>query len=241
MKTHAPPVGSPGKLDFPRVARLQAVRPPRQRRPVPRLPSRTAGLGGQTKVPGLRQAGPPQGRVTLCGDCQSQPPPFEMARAVGPYEGGLRQAIHLFKYKRRKSLAPLLGGLMLETLQKHPRLLHCDLVLPVPMSRGRLRERGFNQAALLARQVARGLNLPLSDRVLIKGETPPQTGLTRPQREQNLRGSFKVKAPEEIRGKNLLIVDDVFTTGSTVSAMAETLKEQGAAGIFVITLANAAK
>lgn len=193
------------------------------------------------KCPVCGRPVPPKGRVTLCGDCQSQPPPFEMARAVGPYEGGLRQAIHLFKYKRRKSLAPLLGGLMLETLQKHSRLLHCDLVLPVPMSRGRLRERGFNQAALLARQVARGLNLPLSDRVLIKGETPPQTGLTRPQREQNLRGSFQVKAPEEIRGKNLLIVDDVFTTGSTVSAMAETLKEQGAAGIFVIILANAAK
>ncbi|SHE66472.1 ComF family protein [Desulforamulus putei] len=195
------------------------------------------------KCPVCGRPVPLQGRlVTLCRDCRRRPPPFEMARAVGPYEGGLREAIHLLKYKGRKSLAPLLGRLLLETLPKYPPLLNCDLVLPVPLSPGRLRERGFNQAELLAVAVARGLNLPLLSHALMKtAETPPQTGLTRQQREQNLQGSFQVTAPEQIRDKNILIVDDVFTTGSTVSAMAETLRGQGAASIFVITVANAAK
>ncbi|MCL5289428.1 MAG: phosphoribosyltransferase family protein [Bacillota bacterium] len=197
----------------------------------------------EAKCPICGRPVPPQGpQAGQCRECRRQPPPFEMARAVGAYEGGLRQAIHLLKYKGRKSLAPLLGKLLLETLQKHPLLLQCDIVMPVPISRGRLRERGFNQAELLAVEAARGISRPLANQALIKiAETPPQTGLTREQRERNLKGSLQVVLPEEVRGRNILLVDDVLTTGSTASAAAEALKQQGAARIFVITLASAAK
>lgn len=179
----------------------------------------------------------------LCPACRRQPPPFEQARAVGPYEGGLRQAIHLFKYKGRKSLAPLLASLMVEIIQEQTSFNQCEAILPVPLSRQRQWERGYNQAELLAKEVARGLKLPLLKEVLIKSkETPPQTGLHREERKQNLKDAFEVKAPtSDILGKNILLVDDVFTTGSTASAVAETLKGAGAGKIFVITLASAGK
>ncbi|ABO51583.1 phosphoribosyltransferase [Desulforamulus reducens MI-1] len=178
----------------------------------------------------------------LCQECQHRQPPFVQARAVGPYEGGLRDAIHLLKYKGRKTLVPLLGKLMLELLQRQPELLRAELVVPIPMSPGRRRQRGFNQAELLAREVARGLQLPLMSNVLTKPkETPPQTGLDKNQRRENLRGAFDVNTPEAIKGKAILIVDDVFTTGSTMAEVAETLHKKGAGKLYVITLANAGK
>jgi len=165
-----------------------------------------------------------------------------MARAAGPYEGPLKEAIHLVKYRGRTSLAPLLAGLMIQVAREHPLFRECQVVVPVPASPGRLRRRGFNQAELLAREVAWGLELPLLPRVIAKHrETPPQTGLAREQRRQNLQGSFKVTAPEEIAGKTILVIDDVLTTGSTVSAVAELLRQQGSGRIFVITLVNTGK
>lgn len=179
-------------------------------------------------------------RAGLCTECHRIKPSFTQALAVGPYESHLREAIHLLKYQGRKSLAPVLGKLLLETLRQHP--LDCHLVLPVPLARGRLRDRGFNQAELLAKEVARGLGIPFSARILSKPlETPHQTGLTRGERRKNLQGAFKVSAPQQIQGRNLLIVDDVFTTGSTATEVTQTLLSQGAGQIYIITLANSSK
>ncbi|CCO07597.1 ComF family protein [Desulforamulus hydrothermalis] len=181
----------------------------------------------------------PEQQAVLCGRCRRRLPPFELARAAGPYEGGLRQAIHLLKYRGRKSLAPLLGQIMAASLPAHSPLRDAQLVLPVPMARGRLRERGFNQAELLAASTARCLNLPLANRLLVKSfDTPPQTGLNRQQRQQNLQGAFQVTAPAQIAGRRILLVDDVFTTGATAAAVAGLLKQHGAAGVYVLTAAN---
>lgn len=178
-------------------------------------------------------------RGPKCRECYRQRPPFVLARAAGPYEGPLKQAVHRLKYFGQKSLAPVLAELMLQAIQRQPQMLAAEVVLPVPISPGRLRRRGFNQAELLAREVARGLGLPLLSRVLVKHvETPPQTGLTGVQRRQNLQGSFKVTAPGELKDKKILLLDDVFTTGSTVSVIADLLRQQGAGEIFVITLVN---
>lgn len=176
----------------------------------------------------------------LCIECQRLKPAFTQALAVGPYESHLREAIHLLKYQGRKAMAPFLGKLLLETLKQYP--LDCHLVLPVPLAPGRLRERGFNQAELLAREIAKGLGIPFSAGILIKPqETPHQTGLTREERRKNLQGAFRVKDPEKIRGKKILVVDDVLTTGSTATEVAKTLLAWGAAQIYIITLANSAK
>lgn len=206
-----------------------------------------AWLAAWAKQPHCQVCGRPlttgSQHISLCSGCHRQRPPFDLARAVGPYEGSLRQAIHQLKFKGRKSLAPLLASLMLETIQQHPQFLQCAAILSVPLSRQRQWERGFNQAELLAGEVARGLKLPLLSGVLIKKkETPPQTGLHRDQRKQNLKDAFQIKASVvDIQGQNLLLIDDVFTTGSTASAIVETLKAAGAGKIFVITLANAGK
>ncbi|AQS60318.1 ComF family protein [Desulforamulus ferrireducens] len=208
-------------------------------------PSCRGGLVAWAQQPQCLICGRPLGdrQQQLCPACRRQPPPFDLARAVGPYAGGLRQGIHLLKYKGRKSLAPLLASLMVEIIQQQPPLGQVEAVVPVPLSRQRQWERGYNQAELLAEEVARVLQLPLLKDVLIKHkETPPQTGLSREERIQNLQDAFLVKAPASaILGKNLLLLDDVFTTGSTVSAVARTLKDAGAGKIFVITLANAGK
>ncbi|GAB6159313.1 ComF family protein [Desulfotomaculum varum] len=182
---------------------------------------------------------PPEQQANLCGRCRRRLPPFELARAAGPYEGGWRQAIHLLKYRGRKSLAPLLGQMMADSLPAHSPLRLAHLVLAVPIARGRLRERGFNQAELLAAAVARSLNLPVANGVLAKiFDTPSQTGLNRQQRQQNLQGAFRVTAPAQIAGRHILLVDDVFTTGATAAAVAGLLKQHGAAKVYVLTAAN---
>lgn len=179
-------------------------------------------------------------RVADCYECKSQKPPFAMARAAGSYEANLRSAIQLLKFKNRKSLAPVLGNLILQMIKQTPAFNQCEIILPVPMSRGRLRERGYNQAELLASEVSRGLGIPMLTNVVAKNmETSPQMGLTREQRRQNLIGAFHVIDPSKIKGKTILIIDDVYTTGSTVSIIAETLKAHGAGKIYVATLANA--
>lgn len=176
---------------------------------------------------------------TSCTECQQNRPPFVLARAVGPYEGNLREAIHRLKYKGRKTLTPLLGKLLLTLIMKQPELKWVDGVLPVPLSPKRMKQRGFNQAELLALEVARGIQKPLLKTALTKPvETAPQTGLNKLQRQANLRGAFRIQDPSQIEDQNLLIVDDVFTTGSTAAAVTETLQSQGAGKVYVVTLAN---
>ncbi|GAB6179388.1 ComF family protein [Desulfotomaculum defluvii] len=197
-------------------------------------------LASWASIPKCRICGRPSlWSQAQCLECQQNRPPFVLARAVGPYEGSLREAIHSLKYKGRKTLVPMLGQLLLAVVLQQPEMQKIDAVIPVPMSRRRMRQRGFNQAALLAQEVAQGLQKPLLLSALTKPvETLPQTGLNKTQRQENLKGAFRVQEPLQIKDKNLLIVDDVFTTGSTVAAVTQTLHSQGAGKLYVITLAN---
>lgn len=114
-----------------------------------------------------------------------------------------------------------------------------DLVVSVPLSRGRLKERGFDQSLLLAKGFARRSALKLGEGVLEKvKETPPQVGLSGKERRQNLRGAFAVKEPEAVKGKKVLVVDDVFTTGATLSEVSKVLLKAGAKEVFAITVAR---
>jgi ComF family protein len=168
-----------------------------------------------------------------CGECLKEMPPYTKANCFGPYTGALRTAIHLLKFRSVKRLARPLGELLAELV-----LPPAELVVPVPLSLGSLRERGFNQTLLIARPLAKRRRLPLERGLLFKKkETPPQSSLSRSARLRNLRGTFAVK--EALDGERILLVDDVITTGATASECARALLRAGASEVCVAALARA--
>jgi len=164
---------------------------------------------------------------------------FAQARSFASYEGTLRLLIQRLKYDGYRPLAKPLGRFLAEAVQRlDPQSF--DVLVPVPLHRRRERRRGFNQAALLAAHVSKAQKIPLaaSDCVRVR-DTPPQTGLRAAERRKNVAGAFHVPEPQRIRGKRVLLVDDVLTTGATAHACAQALRDAGAQGVWVATLARA--
>lgn len=165
--------------------------------------------------------------------------PFTLARSVYTYEGDILTAVHRFKYGGKIILARPLGQLLAEAavgLDVRP-----DIIVPVPLHKRRLRTRGFNQSLLLANEVSRrvdaGLDYLNLRRVI---PTKPQISLKAKARERNVAGAFRVEDPVMFKGKKVLLIDDVFTTGATIKACAKALKKAGAE-VFALTLARAVK
>lgn len=181
-------------------------------------------------------------RSIFCAACV---PSVEAAsrdiETYGPfrYGGAVAEAIVRFKYQKRGDLARQLGQLLLRAL---PQLKSkkIDLVIPVPLHPSRLAERGFNQAALLARPLAVALDAPMLARGLDRvRDTPRQATLDRILRLENVATAFVARDPKKVSAKNILLVDDVRTTGATLRACASALKDAGAARVYDITLAVA--
>ena len=175
----------------------------------------------------------------LCGNCLTKPPHFASARAVAHYHKPLSDAIHAFKYNGKtyglQSFAQLFRQLT-------PPLPTTDLIIPVPLHPRRLRERGFNQALLMARAFFPHLRHKIKPELLIRHKwTEPQTSLSGANRRRNLKGSFMVADPTQLINKSILLVDDVFTTGSTANECARILKKNGAHTVHVLTLARVAE
>lgn len=163
-----------------------------------------------------------------------------MSRALGYYEGPLREAIHRWKYQGKIYITPLFGEWMAKRFPDHWRTDLFDLVIPVPLHPQRLRERGFNQALLLAKEVSRRLGIPYRKQVLEKRRpTVPQVSLSGTEREKGVRGTFFLKNEEEVKEKGILLVDDVYTTGATVNECAKVLLAGGAKRVDVFTLVHA--
>ncbi len=160
---------------------------------------------------------------------------FDSAYSFGSYEGTLRELIHLFKYGKVESLARPLSRFVLRAI---PLDLNIDLVMGMPMHWRKHWERGFNQADLLARSIAKRRGLRLATNLARKRYTKAQAGLTEAERRDNLKDSFRVRRPAQVRGKQILLVDDVFTTGATLRSAAAALKEAGAAHVTAVTLAR---
>ncbi len=173
----------------------------------------------------------------LCARCRTSPLHIESIRSVVYFEGVLRHAMHQLKYRGRTVLAESLGGLMADYWTQHP--IPIDVVVPVPLHATRLRERGYNQAGLLAREMARQAGLTLDERTLVRHRsTVSQVDLNAEQRRENVHAAFTCSGPA-LAGMRVLVIDDVCTTGSTLDACAVALKEGGATSVHALTLARA--
>ena len=171
-----------------------------------------------------------------CEGCRIRPPAFSQAWTLYPYQSPLKEAIGLFKYHGKISLAHPLANLMLKALKPLPPI---DVICPVPLHPDRLKEREYNQSLLLADRLSRHLGIPLSHQCLRRiRPTTPQTSLRRKARLKNLRRSFAITQPHHIAEKNVLLIDDVLTTGTTVNECAKTLRRAGAGHVYIVTLAR---
>jgi ComF family protein len=176
----------------------------------------------------------------LCGDCLVSRPPYTIARAVARYEAVLLDVIHIFKYKGKITTGEVLGKIMADHAYPDFSIADYSLIIPVPLHPKRLRERGFNQAVILAREISNRFSIPLDFLTLRRHVfTEPQVNLGKDRRTANVRGAFVVKDGKKIQGQKIILVDDVYTTGSTVKECAGALMKHGAQEVAVLTLARA--
>jgi ComF family protein len=161
---------------------------------------------------------------------------FDRAASFGYYEGTLRKLIHLFKYQGMMPLAGRLSRYLESAFSVDDRY---DAIVPVPLHWERRWRRGFNQSELLAKQISKRRRIPLVKALRRIRPTMNQSGLTAAGRRRNIAGAFQPKPGAEVRGKRVLLIDDVFTTGVTASACAAALKRAGAVSVSLLTLARA--
>ncbi len=174
-----------------------------------------------------------------CDECATNPPRYGKLRSIAIYEAVLQQAIHLFKFEKRTTLAAHLAQLIVEHIPNDCSITDYDYILPVPIHKKRLRERGFNQSTLLAKGIAKATGVSVETDTLIRQKnTSPQSSLDRNARQTNIIGAFELLREEVVRGKNILIFDDVFTTGATVREAVKVLWNADPTEIDILTLAR---
>lgn len=178
----------------------------------------------------------PSEHSTSCGECTRSKPTFHTARSYGLHSGILKETVNLLKFHGMKRLSKPLSEKLIRI-----EMPNVDIVVPVPLHRKRLRMREYNQSALIAKHVARHLEVPIAVNTLIRiRETRPQVGLNAQERRKNIRNAFSITDDHLISGKQVLLLDDVYTTGATVRECSRILRKAGARDIFVITLTHGA-
>ena len=183
------------------------------------------------------KCGKPLDKGNLCLDCEQEPSQIDGIRSPFHFDGVVREAVHQLKYKNLKAIVLPLAQLMAEYLQDNP--LPCDVLVPVPLHHRRIRERGYNQSSLLARELGRLVSLPVvEDSLIRKVNTPPQTRMSAEERKKNVSEAFSCDG--RLRDKAVLLIDDVATTGATLESCAIALKEAGAVSVWGLVLARGA-
>lgn len=176
----------------------------------------------------------------ICSGCLKTRFHFDRAFSPCKYSGTIKKLIHEFKYAGRDYLGQSFGSIMNSFIKEYALPIeYVDFIIPIPLHNSRLREREFNQAQILSEQVGKEFNKKVLPGVLIRNKaTKTQTELNPEERRLNVEKSFYVTKPALVKNRNLLLIDDVLTTGATSSEAARSLKESGAGIVFVMTLAN---
>jgi ComF family protein len=192
------------------------------------------------------------GDSLLCVDCLRNMPPAERPTESWIYPAydyrhkNLRRALWLFKYRNRRRLAQIIAPSIYERLIEEMADLRAfhnftdPLLVPIPLSLKRARQRGYNQAEIIAKEIQRISNWELVSGVLIKTRETASQAKTKNKKERlgNLKGSFGIKNPEKIKGRNIILVDDIVTTGATLNEARKTLKQSGAKNVIALTAAH---
>lgn len=177
--------------------------------------------------------------LTACGRCRRGLQPFTAGLSLGPYEGGLRTVIHELKYRGKRRVA----GRLAEALLLEPGALELlrgsAVIVPVPLHPRRRRERGFNQAEVIAEELGRRVGRPCAPTALVRRkDTSPQAGLSAAARRRNVSGAFAVRRQTQVVGRVVTLVDDVWTTGATAQACAQALLAAGASEVRLLAVAQ---
>jgi len=181
--------------------------------------------------------GRPQTNGVLCSVCRQRQPQIDGIRSPFCFDGVMRQAIHQLKYKNLKALSPHLAGLLAEYLDANP--MPGDIIIPVPLHPAKLRERGYNQSELLAQELSKIVKLPVLGKGLVRSKnTPPQVKAKNvEERRENVTGAFTCQV-STVKGKAVILIDDVCTSGATMEACAAALKNHDVASVWGLTLAR---
>jgi len=180
------------------------------------------------------------GDTYSCGECMESPPPYKQLKFALVYEGPARELVHRFKYKNERALAGDLAGLGKDALVPWLERMEDAVIIPAPLAIGRLFKRGYNPAYLLARRYGKWTGLEVAEGVLRRiRATAPQFGLSREERRENVKGAFAVRDARAIRGRRVILFDDIHTTGATVEECCKTLRKAKPEEISVATLCRA--
>ncbi len=176
---------------------------------------------------------------SLCINCINLLPPFILHRSFAFYEGVMREIMFLIKFKKMAYLAKAIARYSYQSLEDKDKIFDCDYIIPVPISKERRKERGFNQSEIIAEQISMLIKKELLKNVLIKiKNTIPQSLLPLKERKKNIAGSFGLRNVELIKGRRILLIDDIYTSGSTVFECSKILKKNGAEDVRVFTIAR---
>ena len=187
--------------------------------------------------PFCERCGIPVRKVGLCEKCQAEPPKYRLMRSWAVFDSPIQKALHTIKYRRNIGLGDSIARQMVDFVRS--LRWDIDMIVPMPLGRQRLKERGYNQVALVAQPLAYELGLEYAPRALWKArETRSQVGLTISQRRENVSQAYQADS-SAVKRKSILLMDDVATTGSTISASTEALLSAGAREVFALTIARA--
>jgi competence protein ComFC len=180
--------------------------------------------------------GLPQDTDKVCDTCRADRPHFRALRAWAVFDDPLRKALHKLKYYRDFSMGDALAFQMTDFVRGLNWPI--DMLIPIPLGRQRIKERGYNQVGMIAKPLALALDMEFAPKALVRGkETRSQVGLSKQERQKNVHGAFQVRTG--VNGKTILVLDDVSTTGSTLSSSAEALYASGAKDVYALTVARA--